>query len=176
MTDQRHAARARAWRGPAAARAAGSDDEGRQQRQHRHQPRRHIARVGHRPVSERRRRARARGLHHPRGRWVQHRRHDVRRQDPAPQHRPRGPLPRSHRRSRHPRPGPARGREDGERRQLAAATRQRYAGWERDLGQKILAGKLSLADLSKQVLDTNLEPRPKSGRQEFLENLANRYV
>jgi xylose isomerase len=57
-----------------------------------------------------------------------------------------------------------------------AATRQRYAGWERDLGQKILAGKLSLADLSKQVLDTNLEPRPKSGRQEFLENLANRYL
>jgi xylose isomerase len=57
-----------------------------------------------------------------------------------------------------------------------AATRQRYAGWERDLGQKILAGKLSLADLSKQVLDSNLEPRPKSGRQEFLENFANRYL
>jgi xylose isomerase len=57
-----------------------------------------------------------------------------------------------------------------------AFTRQRYAGWERDLGQKILAGKASLADLSKHVLDTNLEPRPKSGHQEFLENLANRYL
>jgi xylose isomerase len=57
-----------------------------------------------------------------------------------------------------------------------AAVRQRYAGWERELGQRILKGKASLADLSKLVLDQNLEPRPKSGRQEFLENLANRYV
>jgi xylose isomerase len=57
-----------------------------------------------------------------------------------------------------------------------AATRQRYAGWERDLGQRILGGKASLADLSKLVLDQDLEPRPKSGRQEYLENLANRYL
>ena len=57
-----------------------------------------------------------------------------------------------------------------------AALRQRYSGWERDLGQQILGGKLSLADLSKHVLDGNIEPRPKSGRQEYLENLANRYV
>ncbi len=57
-----------------------------------------------------------------------------------------------------------------------AALRQRYAGWERELGQRILNGNASLADLSKLVLDQNLEPRPKSGRQEFLENLANRYI
>ncbi len=59
---------------------------------------------------------------------------------------------------------------------LEAAVRQRYAGWERDLGQRILQGKASLADLSKLVLDQDLEPRPKSGRQEYLENLANRYI
>ena len=59
---------------------------------------------------------------------------------------------------------------------LESATRQRYAGWERDLGQRILKGKASLADLSKLVLDSDLEPRPKSGRQEFLENLVNRYL
>jgi xylose isomerase len=57
-----------------------------------------------------------------------------------------------------------------------AALRQRYAGWERELGQRILNGNASLADLSKLVLDQNLEPRPKSGRQEWLENLANRYI
>jgi len=59
---------------------------------------------------------------------------------------------------------------------LEAATRQRYAGWERELGQRILKGKATLADLSKLVLDQDLEPKPKSGRQEYLENLVNRYV
>jgi len=59
---------------------------------------------------------------------------------------------------------------------LEAAVRQRYAGWERDLGQKILKGKVSLAELSQLVLDQDLEPKAKSGRQELLENLVNRYV
>ena len=57
-----------------------------------------------------------------------------------------------------------------------AALRQRYAGWERDLGQRILKGQASLADLSKLVLDQGLEPKPKSGRQELLENLVSRYL
>jgi len=59
---------------------------------------------------------------------------------------------------------------------LEAAVRQRYAGWERDLGQRILKGKVSLAELSQLVLDQDLEPKAKSGRQELLENLVNRYV
>ena len=53
--------------------------------------------------------------------------------------------------------------------------RQRYAGWDRELGQRILKGA-SLADLSQIVLDQDLEPRAKSGRQEALENLVSRYV
>ncbi len=57
-----------------------------------------------------------------------------------------------------------------------AAVNDRYAGWQRELGQRILGGKASLGDLSKLVLEQGLEPRPKSGRQEFLENLANRYT
>jgi xylose isomerase len=59
---------------------------------------------------------------------------------------------------------------------LEAALRQRYSGWEREVGQRILNGDVSLAELSKLVLDQNLDPRPKSGRQELLENLVNRYV
>ena len=59
---------------------------------------------------------------------------------------------------------------------IEAAVKQRYAGWDRELGQKILKGNASLVDLSKLVLDSDLEPRPKSGRQEFLENLVNRYL
>ncbi|MEO8179246.1 MAG: xylose isomerase [Deltaproteobacteria bacterium] len=58
---------------------------------------------------------------------------------------------------------------------LEEAVRQRYAGWDRELGQRILKGA-SLADLSQLVLDQDLEPRPKSGRQEALENLVSRYV
>jgi xylose isomerase len=58
---------------------------------------------------------------------------------------------------------------------LAEVIRQRYAGWDRELGQKILKGA-SLADLSQIVLDQDLEPRAKSGRQEALENLVSRYV
>jgi len=58
---------------------------------------------------------------------------------------------------------------------LEEAVRQRYAGWDRELGQRIMKSA-SLADLSKLVLDQDLEPRPKSGRQEALENLVSRYV
>jgi xylose isomerase len=58
---------------------------------------------------------------------------------------------------------------------LEEAVRQRYAGWDRELGQRILKGA-SLADLSQIVLEQDLEPRPKSGRQEALENLVSRYV
>jgi xylose isomerase len=52
----------------------------------------------------------------------------------------------------------------------------RYAGWRGDLGERILGGKLSLSDLSEHVLGKGLDPKPRSGRQEYLENLVNRYL
>jgi xylose isomerase len=52
----------------------------------------------------------------------------------------------------------------------------RYAGWRGDLGERILGGKLSLADLSDHVLSKGVDPKPRSGRQEYLENLVNRYL
>jgi xylose isomerase len=63
--------------------------------------------------------------------------------------------------------------EDGK---LQAALEKRYAGWSQDLGQSILNGKVSLEDLSKLVLEKNLDPKPVSGAQEKLENLVNRYL
>lgn len=51
---------------------------------------------------------------------------------------------------------------------------QRYAGWSKDWGQKILRGEISLDQLSDQVLKDALAPQPQSGRQEFLENRVNR--
>jgi xylose isomerase len=59
---------------------------------------------------------------------------------------------------------------------LAAFVEDRYAGWNGREGKAILAGKRSLDDLSDYVLKRNLEPEPKSGKQEYLEGLLNRYV
>jgi len=61
--------------------------------------------------------------------------------------------------------------EDGS---LQAFVSERYAGWESDFGRDILAGKLSLAALADAVHARCLEPTPRSGRQEMLENLVNR--
>ncbi len=53
--------------------------------------------------------------------------------------------------------------EDGK---LAAAVDERYLGWNDGLGRTILDDGESLESLSEHVLATNLEPRPRSGRQE----------
>jgi xylose isomerase len=52
----------------------------------------------------------------------------------------------------------------------------RYAGWNQGMGKDILGGKLSLADLAAKVDAENINPQPKSGQQEYLENLINRFV
>jgi len=52
----------------------------------------------------------------------------------------------------------------------------RYAGWNQGLGKDILAGKLSLEDLANKVDADSINPQPKSGQQEYLENLINRFV
>lgn len=53
---------------------------------------------------------------------------------------------------------------------------ERYAGWNAGLGKNILAGKLSLAEIAARVEKDNINPQPRSGRQEYLENLVNRFV
>ena len=52
----------------------------------------------------------------------------------------------------------------------------RYAGWSQGLGKDILGGKLSLADLAGKVEADGINPQPRSGQQEYLENLINRFV
>jgi len=52
----------------------------------------------------------------------------------------------------------------------------RYAGWKGKLGRDILAGKMSLDKLAKLVEKNDLEPQPRSGRQEELEGLVNKYI
>ncbi|MGM9484983.1 xylose isomerase [Roseateles sp. NT4] len=58
---------------------------------------------------------------------------------------------------------------------LKAAVDSRYAGWDSAAGQDILQGRRSLSDLADQVLETNTDVAPVSGRQEVFENLVNRF-
>ncbi|HYC94460.1 MAG TPA: xylose isomerase [Sphingomicrobium sp.] len=51
----------------------------------------------------------------------------------------------------------------------------RYSGWRSDFGKKALA-ELSLEQLADHALQQNSDVRPASGRQEYLENLVNRFA
>jgi xylose isomerase len=62
--------------------------------------------------------------------------------------------------------------EDGK---LEAFVGDRYGDWDADLGMDILQGRQSLAGLAEHVTGNSIEPRPRSGRQEMLENLVARY-
>ena len=59
---------------------------------------------------------------------------------------------------------------------LESAVQQRYAGWRGAFGQQVLKGELTLDAVAQRVLDRNADVQPKSGRQEAMENLLNRYV
>jgi len=63
-----------------------------------------------------------------------------------------------------------------EDKQLAKQLDGRYAGWKSKFGREILAGRASLAQLAKHVEKRDLEPQPRSGRQERLEALVNHYI
>ena len=62
--------------------------------------------------------------------------------------------------------------QKSEYRQLRAT---RYASFSHGAGKEFEAGKLSLDDLRSYAI-TNGEPEARSGRQEYLENLINRYI
>jgi xylose isomerase len=53
---------------------------------------------------------------------------------------------------------------------------ERYGGWSGSEGRAILAGRRSLAELADRALTSGFDPQPRSGRQEYLESLVNRYV
>jgi xylose isomerase len=52
----------------------------------------------------------------------------------------------------------------------------RYAGWKTAEAQAMLKGERSLADIAARVERENINPQPRSGQQEYLENLVNRFV
>ena len=63
--------------------------------------------------------------------------------------------------------------EDG---RLEQARADRYAGWQSAEAQKLMSGEYGLDAMASYVEQSNLDPQPKSGKQERLENLVNRFV
>ena len=59
---------------------------------------------------------------------------------------------------------------------LSGFVEERYAGWNGEAAKAILAGGSSLEEIAARVEKEDINPRPKSGRQEYLENIVNRYV
>jgi len=57
---------------------------------------------------------------------------------------------------------------------LEDALAERYAGWDGAEAQAML--KSDLASISERVLSGGIEPQPRSGRQEILENYVSRFV
>ena len=53
---------------------------------------------------------------------------------------------------------------------------KRYAGWEEPEAQAMLRGKMSLVEIEAKALADNIDPQPRSGRQEEIENLLMRSV
>ena len=59
---------------------------------------------------------------------------------------------------------------------LGAFKATRYAGWDGGMGKQILDKELGLAAVADLAAQRGLEPKPRSGRQEYLENLVSRYM
>jgi len=63
-----------------------------------------------------------------------------------------------------------------ERQTLGQVRQMRYAGWEEGLGALIRSGQLTLEDLESRVAAGGIDPSPRSGRQELLENEVNQRI
>jgi len=64
-------------------------------------------------------------------------------------------------------------RADGK---LDKFVKDRYASFDSDYGKMVEKGKIGFRELEKLVLKKLGEPKPKSGKQEYLENLLNTYL
>ena len=53
---------------------------------------------------------------------------------------------------------------------------ERYADWKTDRATRMLGGQLSLDEIEALALEAQLNPQPRSGRQEEIENLLARTI
>lgn len=63
--------------------------------------------------------------------------------------------------------------EDG---QYDAMLAERYAGWKTPEAQAMLNGKMGLAEIAAKAEKDEIQPQPRSGKQERMENLLARAI
>ncbi|MEY4377822.1 MAG: hypothetical protein RJB26_2372 [Pseudomonadota bacterium] len=59
---------------------------------------------------------------------------------------------------------------------LARAVENRYAGWNTAQAQSMLAPSATLADIADGAVRDAIDPQPRSGKQELLENTITRFI
>ena len=59
---------------------------------------------------------------------------------------------------------------------LDTARAERYAGWDGDIGRAITGDSATLASVAELAIERDLKPHQRSGRQEWFENIVNRFV
>ena len=59
--------------------------------------------------------------------------------------------------------------------ELENARQERYYGWDGGFGRRIM-NDMSMEEIAQTVDAQSINPAPRSGRQEYLENLVNRYL
>ena len=59
---------------------------------------------------------------------------------------------------------------------LSNYIQNRYKKWDHDLGKFIHSNEGSLESIANKVISEKIEPAPKSGQQEYLENILNKYI
>jgi xylose isomerase len=60
--------------------------------------------------------------------------------------------------------------------EIEAFVQQRYAGWSQPMGQSMLTGGMTLESIADGALADGIDPKPRSGRQEHLENIVTRAI
>lgn len=60
--------------------------------------------------------------------------------------------------------------------ELDAVVRERYAGWQSADAQAMLSGASNLTAISDAAVAGKIDPKPRSGKQEYVENIVSRYI
>jgi xylose isomerase len=63
-----------------------------------------------------------------------------------------------------------------ERGEITKFVKDRYAGWQGGPGSNMLAGKMTLESISDGAVSEGINPQPRSGHQELIENVISRYI
>jgi xylose isomerase len=60
--------------------------------------------------------------------------------------------------------------------ELDAVISDRYAGWQSAEAQAMLKGQMNLESISDAAVAARIDPKPRSGKQEYVENVVSRYI